>query len=255
MNKLPDTLYKYTSADAALKILSTSQIRFSSPETFNDPFEVSPPVKITARNHKILEILKQEKITEEKLRDFLHKVCKYYCLNLKLFCLSKSKNNILMWSHYADMHKGVVIEFDTSKEIIKEAKKIIYEIRKINIDKIYETLKKENEDNNKDYKKIFYHKSNKWRYEQEYRCELPFTFNIDELKRFLQKEEQNTPLQQYVQIPGEGIKAVYLGCKISENDELAILNIIKSKYPNVKCYKAEKCLDAYKLKFKKINIQ
>jgi len=55
----------------------------------------------------------------------IHRICKeridsgFYKDYLKsineefgIFSLSKSKNNLLMWSHYADSHKGYCIGFD-----------------------------------------------------------------------------------------------------------------------------------------------
>ncbi|MEZ9120577.1 DUF2971 domain-containing protein [Vibrio cyclitrophicus] len=34
-----------------------------------------------------------------------------------VFSLSETNNNLLMWAHYANEHKGIVIEFDTSRRI------------------------------------------------------------------------------------------------------------------------------------------
>lgn len=33
-----------------------------------------------------------------------------------VFCLSDNPNNILMWQHYADEHKGIVVEFETEAD-------------------------------------------------------------------------------------------------------------------------------------------
>ena len=42
----------------------------------------------------------------------------YYQTQMPLVCLSEKHNNILMWSHYADNHKGFVVEYD-SKSLIR----------------------------------------------------------------------------------------------------------------------------------------
>ena len=34
-------------------------------------------------------------------------------MEMPLVCLSEKYNNILMWAHYADNHRGFVIEYDT----------------------------------------------------------------------------------------------------------------------------------------------
>lgn len=36
--------------------------------------------------------------------------------------LSETNNNLLMWSHYADQHKGMVIEFDVNRVLLDEYK-------------------------------------------------------------------------------------------------------------------------------------
>ena len=250
MDKLPDTLYKYTSADAALKILSTSQIRFSSPETFNDPFEVTPPVQIIRCSQGSKEILDQINCTENHIKNIFNSVGKDILSALKFFCLSRTKDSILMWSHYADMHKGVVIEFNTSNDIIKNAEKVIYKIGTIDIDSILENAKqlkssKTTRNIRQQKKALYYHKHKDWRYEEEYRCSYPFSET--ELLNAIQTKEQEKYV--YIQIPEDSIKAIYLGCKISEINRLAILNLMKLKYPAAKCYKAQKSKDSYKLKF------
>lgn len=50
-----------------------------------------------------------EYITQSVLNDYMN----YYQFEMPLVCLSESYNDILMWSHYADNHKGFVIEYDT----------------------------------------------------------------------------------------------------------------------------------------------
>ena len=32
---------------------------------------------------------------------------------MRVFCLSELDDSVLMWSHYADQHQGVVLGFDT----------------------------------------------------------------------------------------------------------------------------------------------
>lgn len=57
------------------------------------------------------DILKQtlEQTTQSVVNDYM----KYFRFEMPLVCLSESYNDILMWSHYADNHKGFVIEYDT----------------------------------------------------------------------------------------------------------------------------------------------
>ena len=62
-------------------------------------------------------------LEEQKLHsDFLHD---NYCL-----CLSENNSSVLMWSHYADNHKGICIEYDF--ESIKNNKLIYYSLFPVN---------------------------------------------------------------------------------------------------------------------------
>ena len=44
----------------------------------------------------------------------------------RIYCLTPIPNNILMWSHYADNHKGICLEFDTSIRLFGTAREVDY---------------------------------------------------------------------------------------------------------------------------------
>lgn len=52
--------------------------------------------------------------------------------SLGVVCFSESSSNILMWSHYADSHKGICLVYDSEKRPIKNWKK--YKFHKIKYD-------------------------------------------------------------------------------------------------------------------------
>ncbi|MBA6295973.1 DUF2971 domain-containing protein [Colwellia sp. MB02u-9] len=73
-------------------------VRGSQKFSLNDPFELTPADSMRNRD-------------------------KGKCINsyfdYSVFSASETQNNLLMWSHYADEHKGIVIEFDPSKPIFE----------------------------------------------------------------------------------------------------------------------------------------
>lgn len=76
---------------------------FSHPSVFNDPLD-SKYYQNAVNETDLLHILK-----EVRIRSFAHK---------------KEIENILLWSHYADKHKGIAIEYEIdTDELIK---KILY---------------------------------------------------------------------------------------------------------------------------------
>ena len=97
-----------------------------------------------------------------------------------VYCFSKRNDSILMWSHYADKHKGICIEFEvepTEKDMIE----VVYSEKKSKFDILrvtslilgLEFLKKPFDASDQEFnKKIMepcYTKSNEWEYEKEVR--------------------------------------------------------------------------------------
>ncbi|WP_080962565.1 DUF2971 domain-containing protein [Chromobacterium subtsugae] len=91
-------LYKYYSWEAWINIVSKSKkVRFSNPHYFNDPFETQAadhPLSNTAWFEADLERF-------SGIRE-----------NVVVFCLTRNPLNSLMWSHYGESHRGVVVGFD-----------------------------------------------------------------------------------------------------------------------------------------------
>lgn len=132
----PEILYKYRSFDArSISMLANNQIYFASPLDFNDPFDcaahehmfetlnpqsleflanIHPQVSsenITPENtERLIEAIQlhpeiQKIIAEQK--DVLPK----FLNETGILCLSSCNDSILMWSHYANYHKGFCIGF------------------------------------------------------------------------------------------------------------------------------------------------
>lgn len=80
-------------------------LRLSQRCALNDPFELSPDQDTL---DKILEDAHRE--------DFFQQIAEYASDegfdDTGIISFTESYNNLLMWSHYADEHKGIVVEFD-----------------------------------------------------------------------------------------------------------------------------------------------
>jgi hypothetical protein len=94
-----EKLYRYLSYDdRTIAILRDKQIYFPAAHKLNDPFEFQFHLK-TSSVHGIA-------IDPASLENAKGKMKNYGVL-----ALSEVNNNILMWSHYADKHCGICIEF------------------------------------------------------------------------------------------------------------------------------------------------
>ena len=128
-------LYKYRSTSKySLEGLINNELYFSKYTDFNDPFEFATPAPDVVKSYKIarkkfreyydnkeiskevfLRLTKLVKTpSNEKLEERVKTLdrIKDNTLNMGILCLSQLDENILMWSHYAENHKGFCIEFN-----------------------------------------------------------------------------------------------------------------------------------------------
>lgn len=95
-------LYKYMGLDAALAVLRTQTLGFSRAGFFNDPFD-QPQAAAVRTDNEIEAVFAnvgawaKSQIWEE---------------NTAFLSLTRTPTNALMWAHYADQHRGVVIALD-----------------------------------------------------------------------------------------------------------------------------------------------
>lgn len=140
MTKETSFLYKYRCvSDRSLKMLEEGKYYFAPAHSFNDPldcavdpiYELPPIEKIIENQAKVLqdnegisfqEALQKSQIIKilprskleillQRLRNSIQSMLQY---EYGVLSLSAKNNNILMWSHYADYHKGFCIEFKRS---------------------------------------------------------------------------------------------------------------------------------------------
>ncbi|CAH6846320.1 conserved hypothetical protein [Vibrio chagasii] len=138
-------LYKYMSF-SNLKYLLDGTIRFTQPKAFNDPFELLPEIHlIDSVDGFSLDVTapKREGTPARLTDDFESKNCNDIVardvLNavndlIGILCLSRNPNSLLMWSHYADEYKGVVVEFDETHEFFTGLFPVSYESNRPKID-------------------------------------------------------------------------------------------------------------------------
>jgi hypothetical protein len=95
-------LYKYVSAARAIDIITNRRVQFSLPKYFNDPFD--RPLNPVARSRDLWGDLMGPLRADIKSRAWE--------MNSGILSLTRTATNSLMWAHYAESHKGVVLGFD-----------------------------------------------------------------------------------------------------------------------------------------------
>ncbi len=114
-------LYKYCNIDTAVKIINSNSVLLQPPDNFNDPYDCLNAINIWGNESRF----GPDKQDFESLGELLshipdkfqlpqykvyHDLRNSYCFAIS--CFSSSYKNHLMWSHYADRHKGVCLEFE-----------------------------------------------------------------------------------------------------------------------------------------------
>jgi hypothetical protein len=95
-------LYKYVPLASARAILASSTLGFRQPVHFNDPFD--RPVAIPVPTENVAQALFAQIGADAKST--------IWETNYAVLSLTRSVANALMWAHYADSHRGVVLEID-----------------------------------------------------------------------------------------------------------------------------------------------
>ncbi len=185
-------LYKYQPYNTqTLDNLKNRRIWFSKPSKFNDPFDCAIHFEVslhTAEDWEVLykkyadEVTEKEKFEAKYLTNGdVNKAFKDEAIiGLKkafnerveimrnqrgVACFSEVVDNILMWAHYADGHRGFCLEFDTNDEAFSKAHPVLYSdlLPTLNLVSV---LVKNSDDNLMD---IVTTKASLWAYEKEWR--------------------------------------------------------------------------------------
>jgi DUF2971 family protein len=98
-------VYHYLEAKWALSNISAGWLKLSTIDDMNDPYEWECVRSMDAPSQLVLERTKEGIVK-------LHRP----------LCFSRSWNNILMWSHYGDRHKGICLGFDITEATAMEVK-------------------------------------------------------------------------------------------------------------------------------------
>ncbi len=140
----PESVYKFRTIDKANDILQKQEFYFSSAANFNDPFDCmldeEKQYSLSDFNRWIGSfqngLTKKEKqnltnIYKENGQAFndLVKNIKTKAVNARgVLALSKTNENVLLWSHYAENHTGVAIKLNIAKdpEFFITPKNIVY---------------------------------------------------------------------------------------------------------------------------------
>jgi hypothetical protein len=207
-------IYKYFSFENAAKCLLTNSILASHFDEYNDPFEASIAWAKATRSianksddesDDDSEDMSFAELTEERKRKYSNARN-----DVRVTCFSRTNKEILLWSHYAENHKGIAICFWSTQmfesKIGKKFKSVDYNGEKI---RIFKDTKNSIFDNK--IQKSFTTKAKIWSYEEEVR--LLIGNRSGDSYRTLPNNQNKC----FVEILSSSIHSVYYGCKLSRD--------------------------------------
>jgi len=101
-------LYKYVDFEGALKIIQNSSISFTKANQFNDPFEMQ-----AISNYSYIIDDSNPLVTQLDTHPSTLEIG--VNMSYGVLSLTRAPLNNLMWSHYGDEHRGVVLGFDVNE--------------------------------------------------------------------------------------------------------------------------------------------
>lgn len=177
--------------EGSLKMLTEGTLKFTCPLDFNDPFDCMPayepdsyknfekyrpdllPRYGKSQRLSPAERIRQKPVLKKNVENAVKsgEYAKGLASNVGVFCMSRTPCNTLMWSHYANSHKGFVVEFRISMNAPRELVEFIlpFKVDYVNERPILNWALSGGEN----LKQYYLTKSLDWEYEQEERIIIP----------------------------------------------------------------------------------
>lgn len=243
-------LFKYLDMNGALAMLSKGTLQFTNSFYFNDPFDCHPslidfsgsPSGIYGPEFKD-KIRKTHKNKYDRLRE-----------RTWICSLSKINDSLLMWSHYANNHRGVCIELNMSHVIKCLNGNHGMVVHNVGVEVQYkDIIEKPDYFKNRVGDYLNYQISTKakdWEYEQEWRLYIIDPSPMYMSLPFKPKRGETYDwkiTRVYPVLGGECFEAIYLGAMISDEDKQKIVKLARKLNPNIKIYQMTINPDAFKL--------
>lgn len=182
---MKQTLYKYmpVQSEEALERLVAilrGRIYYSSPASFNDPFEMlaifgAPDQdEVMVRLDETLPLggLHLSKSARAKIYQKVRAklettqvVSHEWIESIGVLCLTTARDDLLMWAHYAQNHTGICLGFDSGFEPFSTAQAVRYQEGRARVAPLGTASSEQQLVEN-----VLFVKSPHWRYESEWRC-------------------------------------------------------------------------------------
>ena len=280
-------LYKYVPAER-IDILQNLQIRFTQPNAMNDPFEARPDSYITREGKagELADVIQQSPISiwsagrtatqaemtraayadsveqnpdcaeqiykregiQIPLDEITKKVYDEVYNRVGILSLSETPDNLLMWAHYAEGHRGFVLMFDGSHDFFKGDRPVAGFEKPKRVE--YSSDRPRMKINDPNMPAIFFIKGSPWTYEREWR----YLKEIEDADVLCQ--QTNALPVALFHVPPKCILGVILGCYRDQEleDKILALRCERPGLQHLRIYRMRASKKHYQLAREEIEI-
>lgn len=163
-----------------------------------------------------------------------------------VYCLAEDRDNILMWSHYAEKHEGIVIRF----ECLPDRDNIFLAAQKVRYREDYPTFGTKESwrsrilggpgvTSENFYNEVVTSKSIHWEYEREWRVVVPKKgFAVDDFA--------------YSSFEPSEVSEIYFGCRMPGAILEDLVQLLAKEYSHARFFRAVQSESSYSLVFPQI---
>lgn len=247
-------IYKYRSdSDFTLDELFHSYIFFSGRDHLNDPFDCFPallksnPKSDNVRRFIVNELTQSfpmlkgkhfQEIVQNTINGLtsgdsylrhVNSLIDQLSNQIGISCFTTLPDNLMMWSHYANFHRGVCLKFDISRDSlffddISEVKYTDkFKPKEVDLERGKEV---------ENFRNLFLTKSEAWKSEKEL--------------RLIRVKSGKYPIKP------NALVAIIFGIKITDKFRRDIINSTQKNYPYLEYYQAKPYSDSFDLRFDKL---
>jgi hypothetical protein len=253
------TLYHWQPFDEARirPLLEHNKLYCSRPNDFNDPWDCKPFFNTDVLNHPIelnhhitwaIDLCRNRtRMSEADIAHMAHtlandpskatEIIGQLSIDLghaisqkhRIYCLGPDVNSQLMWSHYANKHKGICLQYDIRNTVMCAALKCSYTAT-FPLTKAYDNSEESD-------LQLLLTKSDAWSYEKEYRL-------ITTERDFANDPDLLISINGMIDLPDGTLKAIIVGC---EGDFDNIQKFVKAINPVLEVKRAIRIPNKYEL--------
>jgi hypothetical protein len=181
-----------------------------------------------------------------RLLDAEHIRWRAFLEHMRVFCVAERHDNLLMWAHYTDRHRGAVLKFKCLPEFdtaLCVARAMTYRPDIPSLATLDDWIRHSTGQARLDFSNLFhdlaFSKSDHWSYELEWRC-------------WTLRPSLDGQLYEFCDVLPQEVHSIYLGCKIDDDDRKSLAKLLNGDLAHVEVYQASPSRSRFELVFERV---